>query len=89
MNVRAYLLEIKGIADEEGNRVYFSDRGLDGEVSDSVLWMFLDEGMRCGGISREVEPTGECITEVLVGCRKYALAELVRREIMKAAGTCE
>lgn len=46
---RAFLLSRTGWQDENGNTVVFSETNLTGETAGDGLWLFLDEGLRCGG----------------------------------------
>lgn len=45
---RAFLLSRTGWQDENGNTVVFSETNLTGETAGDGLWLFLDEGLRCG-----------------------------------------
>ncbi len=82
-DLRTFLLSRKGFSDGNGNTVVFSDRGLVGEPNGEEFWMFLDEGLRCGGMHRKIEPAEETIREALLGCKKEALWEAIAKEINK------
>ena len=82
-DLRAFLLSCKGFSDGKGNTVMFSDRGLIGEPTDDEFWLFMDEGLRCGGMHRKIEPTEESIKEALLGCKKEALWEAIKEAIDK------
>lgn len=51
---RAFLLSRTGWQDENGNTVVFSETNLTGETAGDGLWLFLDEGLRCGGMHRRI-----------------------------------
>ena len=70
---RTFLLSRKGWQDGKGNTVMFSDRGLFEEPKGEELWLWLDEGLRCGGMNRKVEHTAEAVKEALLGVGKDAL----------------
>ena len=82
-DLRTFLLSARGFSDGKGNTVVFSDRGLVSEPNGEEFWMFLDEGLRCGGMHRKIEPTAACIQEALLGCKKEALWEVIKKEIEK------
>ena len=82
-DLRTFLLSCKGFSDGKGNTVVFSDRGLLGEPKGEEFWMFLDEGLRCGGMHRKIEPTEETIKEALLGCKKEALWRVIKEEVEK------
>ena len=70
---RTFLLSRTGWQDEKGNTVVFSDRGLFGEPQEGELWLFMDEGLRCGGMNRSIEPMVEAVKEALCGVGKDEL----------------
>lgn len=78
--VRAFLLSHKGWQDTKGNTVVFSDRGLYSEPKADELWLFLDEGLRCGGMSRSLEPTLEAVRTALCGVGKTELWEAIEKD---------
>lgn len=51
---RAFCLSRTGWQDENGNTVVFSETNLTGETAGDGLWLFLDEGLRCGGMHRRI-----------------------------------
>ena len=73
MDLREFLLQQHGFADDNENKVYFTDRGLTQEPQGSEFWIFLDEGLRCGGTARKISCDKEHIQEVLLGCGKKDL----------------
>ncbi|MDD4844091.1 MAG: hypothetical protein PHU31_07145 [Anaerotignum sp.] len=73
MNLRGFLLHQRGFADDNENKVYFTDRGLYQEPQGEEFWLFLDEGLRCGGTARKIPCDKEHIQEVLLGCGKIDL----------------
>ncbi|MBQ7757996.1 hypothetical protein [Anaerotignum sp.] len=77
---RKFLLSCKGWQDEKGNTVVFSDRGLIGEPNGDELWLFLDEGLRCGGMHRHIDPKKEAVKEALLGVGKTELWEAIERD---------
>lgn len=81
--LRTFLLSCKGFSDGKGNTVVFSDRGLTEEPTGEEFWLFMDEGLRCGGMHRKIEPTEESIQAALLGCKKEALWEAIKRTIEK------
>lgn len=72
MEWKEYLLSTKGWQDAFGNRVSFFTENLQGEKARDGVWLFLDEGLRCGGRSACVFSMEE-IKEVLLGCGKKEL----------------
>ena len=70
---RTFLLSRTGWQDGKGNTVVFSDRGLFNEPKEGELWLFMDEGLRCGGMNRPVEPTADAVREALCGVGKNDL----------------
>ncbi|NCC16407.1 MAG: hypothetical protein EOM28_08675 [Clostridia bacterium] len=81
MDLRAFLLQQHGFADDNENKVYFTDRGLYYEPETEELWLFLDEGLRCGGTARKIPCDKEHIKEVLLGCGKKILWQKVLENI--------
>lgn len=83
MNLRDFLLQQQGFADNNENKVYFTDRGLYEPPQGDEFWLFLDEGLRCGGTARKIPCDKEHIKEVLLGCGKFNLWEKVLLNIEK------
>ncbi len=81
MELREFLLQQHGFADDSENKVYFTDRGLTEEPNDNEFWIFLDEGLRCGGTARKIPCDKEHIQEVLLGCGKNNLWQKVLKHI--------
>lgn len=79
-DLRTFLLSAAGWQDEKGNTVVFSDRGLFEEPKEGELWLFLDEGLRCGGMNRPIAPTAEAVREALCGVGKKELWEAIERD---------
>lgn len=77
---RTFLLSRTGWQDEKGNTVFFSDRGLFEEPKEGELWLFLDEGLRCGGMNRPIAPIAEAVREALCGVGKKELWEAIERD---------
>ena len=72
---RAFLLSRTGWQDENGNTVVFSETNLTGETAGDGLWLFLDEGLRCGGMHRRIAASEAAVRETLCGVGK----EQIRR----------
>ncbi len=81
MNLRGFLLEKESFSDADDNRIYFSPCGYEVQQRSDEFWVFLDEGLRCGGIGGEIVPTKEKLQEFLLGKQKAALREIVKAEI--------
>ncbi len=79
-NLRDFLLSRKGWQDTKGNTVVFSDRGLTDGPEGEEFWIYLDEGLRCGGMHRKIEPVAEQIKNALLGCGKKELWEAIERD---------
>lgn len=79
-NLRTFLLSRKGWQDTKGNTVAFSDRGLTEEPKAGELWLFLDEGLRCGGMHRRIPAEIEAVRAALLGVGKAELWEMVERD---------
>lgn len=77
MNLREFLLQQQGYADDNENKVYFTDKGLYQEPQGEEFWVFLDEGLRCGGTARKIPCDKEHIKDVLLGCGKKELWQKV------------
>ena len=80
---REFLLSRTGWQDEKGNTVVFSDRGLVGEPKENEIWLFLDEGLRCGGMHRPIVPKPEAVQEALTGIGKQMLWEAIEKDWKK------
>lgn len=81
MDLRSYLLAQKGYQDSLGNRVVFAAEGLDREGTGLEFWLFLDEGLRCGGRTVQIPPRMEEIRQVLLGCGKQELWEMLQADV--------
>ncbi|MBM6828526.1 hypothetical protein H9X85_02615 [Anaerotignum lactatifermentans] len=79
MDWKEYLLSCHGWQDSDGNRVCFFPENLAGERSAEGIWLFLDEGLRCGGRSICVSSMEE-VAQALLGCGKKELWEAVRTQ---------
>lgn len=79
--LRGFLLQQKGWRDEKGNTLAFFESGLDGQKECEMLWLFLDEGLRCGGLQRKVWPEEAELERILLGCKKEALWALLQKDI--------
>ena len=77
---RGFLLSRKGWQDEKGNTVIFFDRGFYEEPKGEELWLFLDEGLRCGGMHRSLAPTREAVRDALLGVGKRELWEAIEKD---------
>lgn len=82
---RAFLLSCKGWQDETGNTVVFSEQGLNGETAEDGLWLFLDEGLRCGGMHRKIAASEAAVQAALCGVGKAALWEKIAADWTKEA----
>lgn len=80
-NLRKFLLSRKGWQDGKGNTLVFFERGLEGEPEKDALWLFLDEGLRCGGLQRRILPEEAELKKALLGCGKRELWELLQKDI--------
>lgn len=78
MDWKKYLLSQKGWQDSQGNTVVFFSQDLNGRKEG--LWLFLDEGLRCGGRSVCVQSMEE-IRDALLGCGKQELWMCVQRDL--------
>lgn len=85
---RAFLLSGGGWQDGAGNTLVFSEKGLLGEQKDGEIWLFLDEGLRCGGMHRPIAPVPEKIREALLGIGKDALWAAIAADWEKEDGGC-
>lgn len=85
---RAFLLSRQGWQDEAGNTLVFSEKGLAGEQKDGEIWLFLDEGLRCGGMRRPIAPVPAKIREALLGIGKDALWKAILADWEKEDGKC-
>lgn len=79
-NWREFLLSQKGWQDGKGNTVVFSDRGLFEEPKEEELWLYLDEGLRCGGMHRRITPTMKAVQDALLGVGKAELWEAIEKD---------
>lgn len=77
MNWKEYLLSCRGWQDSLGNSVCFFLENIIGERSENGIWLFLDEGLRCGGRSVCVSSM-EDVAQALLGCGKKELWEKVK-----------
>lgn len=77
---REFLLSRKGWQDGKGNTVVFSDRGLQEAPGEGKLWLFLDEGLRCGGMHRPIPPTEEAVKAALLGVGKTELWKAIEKD---------
>ena len=77
---RAFLLSRTGWQDENGNTVVFSETNLTGETAGDGLWLFLDEGLRCGGMHRRIAASEAAVRETLCGVGKERLWEKIAAE---------
>ena len=73
MDLRDFLLKKHGFVDDAENKVYFEEHGFDGGSQENELWLFLDEGLRCGGTFRKIPCDRAHIKEMLLGCGKNEL----------------
>ncbi len=78
---RKFLLSGKGWQDEKGNTVVFSETNLMGEADG--FWLFLDEGLRCGGMHRKIAPCEAEVKAALCGVGKEALWEKIAADWAK------
>lgn len=79
-DLKHFLLSRTGWQDKKGNTVVFSDRGLVGERKEDELWLYLDEGLRCGGMHRRIDPTLESVREALCGVGKTELWQAIEAD---------
>lgn len=77
MDWRTFLIQQKGWQDTKGNTVSFSDCDLEGNQTTTKIWIYLDEGFRCGGMHRAVENRLDAIKEALCGCGKTELWQCI------------
>lgn len=80
---RAFLLSRRGWQDAMGNTVVFAEQGLDGERTAEEIWLFLDEGLRCGGMHRRLAPTEAAVKAALCGVGKRELWEKIAADWAK------
>lgn len=77
---RTFLLFRKGWQDEKGNTVVFSDHGWEEAPKAAELWLFLDEGLRCGGMHRRIPAEEQAVRDALLGIGKKELWEAIERD---------
>ena len=82
---RAFLLSRTGWQDEKGNTVVFFETNLTGETAGEELWLFLDEGLRCGGMHRRIAPSEAAVKQALCGVGKELLWEKIAADWAKEA----
>lgn len=80
-NLREFLLSRKGWRDEKGNTLAFFAQGLDGQKEDDEIWLFLDEGLRCGGLQKRFVPEETALEDILIGLGKKELWILLKEDI--------
>ncbi len=78
-----FLLAAAGWQDEKGNTVVFFETDLLGRKRDGEIWLFLDEGLRCGGMNRPLAPEPKAVREALLGVGKTALWEAIAADWKK------
>ena len=81
MDWQTFLIYQKGWRDDEGNTLCFSDCDLNGKKKEGVLWIYLDEGLRCGGMHRPILVSLAAVKDALLGCRKDALWQMVKNDL--------
>lgn len=79
MDWKEYLLSCRGWQDGMGNTVSFSQTNLLGEIPEEGIWLFLDEGLRCGGRNACVLSMEE-VEQVLLGCGKKELWNILKED---------
>ena len=77
---RHFLLSSGGWQDGKGNTVVFSEANLMGESMEDNIWLFMDEGLRCGGMHRPFQPVPEELARMLQGVGKEALWEAIKAD---------
>lgn len=85
---KAFLLSSEGWQDGMGNTVVFSRENLMGETTENKIWLFLDEGLRCGGMHRAFVPIPEALQEMLCGVGKEALWKAIEEDWKKEDAIC-
>lgn len=82
-NLREFLLSRKGWQDGKGNTLAFFEHGLDGQGEGNDIWLFLDEGLRCGGLQKRIRPEDGVLADILLGLGKKELWALLEEDIRK------
>jgi hypothetical protein len=81
--LREYLLHHTW-QDTKENTLAFSDKDFYGEECDKdFIWLYLDEGCRCGGKILQIKCSLEQVILELEGCGKKELIELLKRDVEK------
>lgn len=81
MDWQTFLISQKGWRDSEGNTLCFSDCDLEGKRCAGMLWIYLDEGLRCGGMYRPIPSNLISVRDALLGCHKEALWQMVQKDL--------
>lgn len=81
MDWQTFLISQKVWRDDEGNTLCFSDCDLNGKKSEGIFWIYLDEGLRCGGMHRPIPVSLAAVKDALLGCRKEALWLMVQNDL--------
>ena len=64
-------------------RLFFSETNLTGETAGDGLWLFLDEGLRCGGMHCRIAASEAAVRETLCGVGKELLWEKIAADWAK------
>ena len=84
MDWQTFLISQKGWRDDEGNTLCFSDCDLNGKKKEGVLWIYLDEGLRCGGMHRPIPVRLAAVTDAHLGRRLVSLWQMVENALYGA-----
>ena len=72
--------------DGDGNTLVFSEKGLQGELAEThEIWLFLDEGGRCGGRRARIFCSVDEVFRILACIRKKELTTIFLQD-MKQKG---
>lgn len=81
MDWKTFLTTQKGWKDSNENTVVFSEYDLQGQKAEDGLWIYLDEGLRCGGMRRELPCSLQAVQAALLGCGKTELWSMLVKDM--------
>lgn len=81
MDWKTYLTTQKGWKDSKENTVVFSEYDLQGKKETDGFWIYLDEGLRCGGMKRKLPFSLQAVQDALLGCGKTELWDMLVKDM--------
>ncbi len=81
MDWKTFLMTHKGWKDSNENTVVFSAYDLQGNKETDTLWIYLDEGLRCGGMRRKLPLFLQAVKDALLGCNKTELWNMIVKDM--------